>query len=328
MAALLATTVAAQSANDRYPFVRDGKLGFIDATGREVIPAQFQPIADMSHFNDGLAPVSGPEGAGYIDPSGRFVIGPQKEWGFPRQFEEGIAAVLIWAKSRGSLNTPALIDRDGRIVLSGARVRESAYFSEGLMPMQENGRWGFVDHSFQWIIPPQFAHASELSEGLAPVKMGSKEGFIDRQGKTIIPARYDEAWAFSNGVAVIRVNGLFGFVDRSGREIIPAQFDFATPFTEERAFVKTPGATYLWMINKEGRPITKPIYEWGGGCSQGLAAAQVDGTWGFIDHAGSWIIRPQFTYAKSFWRGLARVAWNDGHGYIDKKGRIVWRTIH
>jgi hypothetical protein len=36
---ILATaSVAAQSAGDRYPFVKDGKVGFIDSEGREVIP--------------------------------------------------------------------------------------------------------------------------------------------------------------------------------------------------------------------------------------------------------------------------------------------------
>src|SRR5688572_5015429 len=129
-------------------------------------PAQFFPIADMSHFNEGLAPVNGPEGGGYIDPSGRFVIGPTHEWGQPRQFSEGIAAVLIWAKTKKAYNTPAFIDRTGRIVLSGARVRESSYFSEGLMPMEVGGRWGFVDRSFQWVVPPQFAHAGSCLRDL------------------------------------------------------------------------------------------------------------------------------------------------------------------
>jgi hypothetical protein len=55
----LATAVTAQGSDDRYPFInKDGKLGFIDSTGREVIAAQFFP--DGSQFNDGLAPVNGP----------------------------------------------------------------------------------------------------------------------------------------------------------------------------------------------------------------------------------------------------------------------------
>lgn len=325
--AVLAAAISAQGSDDRYDFVdQHGKLGFIDATGRAVIAARFQPIADMSHFSDGLAPVNGPEGSGYIDPSGRFVIGPTKEWGQPRQFSEGIAAVLIWAKTRGSHNTPAFIDRTGRVVLSDSRVKESSYFSEGLMPMEEGGRWGFVDRSFRWVVPPQFAHAGELAEGLAPVKIGTKEGFVDRQGKTIIPPRYDDVWGFSNGAALVRLNGLFGYVDRTGREIIRTQFTDASFFREERAFVQTPTATHYMMINKSGDAITKPAFEAFVEFSEGFAAVQENGLWGFVDQRGSWIIRPTLLGAKGFWRGLANVVWKDGRGYIDKKGRTVFKT--
>jgi len=78
VAIVFAANLSAQAADERYSFVRDGKLGFIDASGKEVIPAQFQPIGDFAHFSEERAPVDGPDGSGYIDPSGRFVIGPQK----------------------------------------------------------------------------------------------------------------------------------------------------------------------------------------------------------------------------------------------------------
>lgn len=41
VAIVLAANLSAQAADDRYPFVRDGTLGFIDASGKDVIPAQF-----------------------------------------------------------------------------------------------------------------------------------------------------------------------------------------------------------------------------------------------------------------------------------------------
>ncbi len=54
---LAAVNAAPQSAEDRYPFVKDGKVGFIDYGGNEVIPAQFSSAGDTAHFSDGLAPV-------------------------------------------------------------------------------------------------------------------------------------------------------------------------------------------------------------------------------------------------------------------------------
>ena len=62
--------------------------GFIDKTGRNVIPPQF---LDVYQFSDGLAAVRTDSGWGFINTSGNFVIQPQLKsasW-----FREGLADV-------------------------------------------------------------------------------------------------------------------------------------------------------------------------------------------------------------------------------------------
>jgi hypothetical protein len=54
---LLSVVGVAQTVEDRYPINREGRVGFIDAQGNEVIAPQFSSVADMAHFRDGLAPV-------------------------------------------------------------------------------------------------------------------------------------------------------------------------------------------------------------------------------------------------------------------------------
>src|SRR5687768_11540475 len=90
---LTAVLSHAQSADDRYPFIRDGLLGYIDSQGNEVIPPRFGNASD-AQFNNGLASVFEPHrGFGYIDSSGNFVIGPTLDWGWGRPFHDGIAAI-------------------------------------------------------------------------------------------------------------------------------------------------------------------------------------------------------------------------------------------
>ena len=84
-----------QTNGDRYPIVKNGKVGFIDQGGNEVIAPQFFPIADMQHFREGLAPVVSPDGAGYIDESGRFVIGPTHAAFSPISVLDGGASRLV-----------------------------------------------------------------------------------------------------------------------------------------------------------------------------------------------------------------------------------------
>jgi hypothetical protein len=345
VAALLVTaaSVAAQSADDRYPFVKNGKVGFINSEGREVIPAQFSNAGDSAHFQEGLAPVAGAEGAGYIDPSGKFVIGPQSVWGSAQAFREGVASVLIWGKN-GALNTPALIDRSGKIIYARGEAA-AGVFSEGLMPLSVKGKWGFVDKSFQMVIPPQFDWAFAFSEGLASVQIGRKWGFVDKSGRVVIPPKYDLASQFRDGLARVRYDipdgtvmteegrqtarrHQYGFIDHEGNEVIPPQFAEATYFSEGYAMASPPNSKLLGIIDKTGNFVHEPEFESGSEFHEGLAAAGVNGKYGYIDTSGSWVIAPTLSHAGDFWHGLARVGWRGGaeYGYINKRGEAVWKN--
>jgi hypothetical protein len=336
-------SVAAQSADDRYPFVKNGKVGFIDFQGNEVIPAQFSSAGDMAHFSDGLAPVWGPEGGGYIDASGKFVLGPQKEWGSARPFREGVAGVLIWGKE-GARNRPAWIDRSGKI-LSLMEGAEGSYFSEGLMPQVKDGKWGYINKSFEFVIRPQFDWAESFSEGRAVVKIGTKWGFIDKSGEVVIEPKYDLAWQFSDGLARVRYDSpkgqvmtvegeqtdysyKYGFVDHQGNEVITPRFEEATYFSEGFALAALPNSNLLGIIGKDGNFVQAPEYEDGDQFQEGLAAVMVGGKWGHVDARGSWVIPPTHSHAEAFRHGLARVAWEGGrYGYVNKKGDTVWASV-
>ena len=338
----LTLVVSAQETNNRYPFVKGGKVGFIDSSGREVIPPRFSNAGDTSHFQDGLAPVfEAGKGSGYINPSGTFVIGPTMEWGWGRPFHDGIASVLIWGKN-GARNKPGFIDSTGKIVFSGGT--EGAYFSDGLMPMTRDGKWGFVDRSFKFVIEPQFDWAEPFFEGRAVVQLGRKWGYIDTNGKVAIPIKYDLVWHFQDGMGRVRIdtpNGTertlegaqtkyiyqYGFVDAKGNEVIPMQFDEATFFSDGYALASDPSSKLLGAINKQGTFVHVPEFEQGSPFHEGVAAVCVKLTCGYVDTTGRWVIAAAFTNAGDFRGGLARVSWKDNaYGYIDKSGKTVWKN--
>src|SRR5947209_5736016 len=72
------------------PRTSPGTWGYIDKTGKVVVPAQF---AEGLDFADGLAAVKIGENWGYIDQTGKAVISPQFAAG--RNFAGGMAAVKI-----------------------------------------------------------------------------------------------------------------------------------------------------------------------------------------------------------------------------------------
>jgi len=71
------------------PVKLNGKWGFIDATGAEVITPQFDAVSE--YFSEGLVAVCQSDRWGYIDLSGNVVIPQRYEFAGP--FSEGLAVV-------------------------------------------------------------------------------------------------------------------------------------------------------------------------------------------------------------------------------------------
>ena len=53
------------------------------------------------------------------------------------------------------------------------------------------------------VIAPQYEAAGLFDDGLAPVKQNGKWGYIDKTGKTVIPFQYDIAGLFNEGFALV-----------------------------------------------------------------------------------------------------------------------------
>ena len=56
-----------------------------------------------------------------------------------------------------------------------------------LLPVVQNGKWGFIDKTGKIVINPQFDEVDYFGfiEGLCGVKIGDKRGFIDKTGKYV-----------------------------------------------------------------------------------------------------------------------------------------------
>src|SRR6201988_765828 len=86
---------SAKSQEALYPFADKGKYGYINKTGKVIIPAQFE-FADK--FYEGLAVVKQGGKRGFIDPAGKMVIPAQYDSKVDGYFSEGVACVKKGAK--------------------------------------------------------------------------------------------------------------------------------------------------------------------------------------------------------------------------------------
>jgi hypothetical protein len=325
-----------------FPVVKDGKWGYMDAKGKVVIEPQYEAAYD---FSEGLACVIANNWRGYINRTGAMVIKPEFAWA--GKFTDGFAPV--YNEKSGFAGRPQFyrptsgrfccIDRTGKVqkrigcstagfregkaiggrgksfvCTDGTEVKTDAdqlcLFAEGLAPARKGMTWGYVDHSAQWVIEPQFHDVDDFSQGLAgvakadppPPEKGARWnwrrrckftwGFCDKSGKMVIDLRFEDVWPYSEDFASVRKGGKWGYIDKTGKMVIEPAYDYVWPFSE------------------------------------GMARVLVGEKQGYIDKTGKMVIEPRFRPGWEFSQGLARVGVKDGgeyrEGYIDKNGTYVW----
>lgn len=117
----------------------------------------------------------------------------------------------------------------------------------------------------------------------------------------------------------------FGFIDRSGKVVIEPQFEWVEDFSEGLALVSLNGTKEF--IDQTGRVVLVPKdFEVINGFTDGLARGNITNkssyTKGYIDRSGKLVIDTKASGACEFSEGLACVPSNKW-GFIDTSGRFV-----
>ena len=326
----------------------NGRWGFIDETGKYVIDAKFIMVKPFSEGlaavvireND-----NAPSTLGYIDQSGRIVIPPQFSGeGGERGFSEGLAAIKVY---KNNVEKWGYIDKSGKIVIE-PQFAAAGPFSEGraMVGIAEPSwsidyKWGFIDTEGRWIAKPQYKSVNEFSEGLAPVLLNNKVGFIDRQGHMAITPQFDPDGAsgcvingrvgasrFSEGLAAVQLKREvwgkeWGFIDRLGNWVIQPAFACAAPFSEGLALIgvrEDQGAWRYGYIDKKGAIVIKPQFSEASSFEGKLALVTIGLT-----------LEQALVKASEGGKSDAEVdkeleKFEQKYAYIDRTGKIVWQT--
>ncbi len=214
-----------------------GKLGYIDKTGKTVIPPQFLYARP---FSEGLAAVANDQFAfGYIDAHGKVVIPLVYQNVYPGNFSEGISLV----KASGEIT---FVDHKNnpQVILKTGFWFAGYDFHDGVAKIEENNIWsGFIDRSGNVVAEPHYRYATEFSEGLAAVvdKDGTA-GYIDASGEIVIHLPLGSVGCqFRGGLARILVDdpttkagkiqhhSEMAYIDKSGKFIVPPSVPTRTP---------------------------------------------------------------------------------------------------
>ncbi len=227
----------------------------------------------------------------------------------------------------------------GKSVNASYAPRNFTGFVDQIAPAPQDGKFGYIDKSGKFVIPPKFKLASSFSEGLAAVFVDGRWGYIDRAGVMVIMPRFQNAGAFSSGAARVSFPERSGYIDKTGKFINPEHATdngYSWDFSEGLApiGINQKGSLYSISYMDLGGKVVVPKgtsrnssqpgnYNF----SEGMAAVCYDNDCGFINHYGSMVIDAQFCNPDGFSEGVAFAARKRNKecesGYIDKTGKTV-----
>ena len=211
----------------------DGKSGYVDKTGKTVIPFQYD---EAYAFSEGLARVAIETGEkinggtsvskiGFIDTQGNVVI--PFEYTSGGNFSDG----MVWvgrhiADSYGYIISEfAQIDKTGKIIVPFGMGR-TVDFHEGLAAYDAKS---YIDKTGKIVQSKHYASTSGFHEGLAAVTIvpypNIQMGYVDKADNIIIPAQFKDARPFGDGLAAVsNQDGKWGMIDRTGKVIVPFEY--------------------------------------------------------------------------------------------------------
>ncbi len=311
----------------RFAIMQGNKIGYVNGRSKLIIPPRFDD--GVRFFKDGLTPAAMDGNWGYIDAAGQWKIAPQ--FFLAGEFHNGLAAVLTPSDQHRGIRKFGFIDELGKLSIPAIYTQANS-FSEGVAAIKINEAWGFIDPAGAWVIRPSFEDVHDFSQGLAAVKTQGHWGFVDRSGLFLIQPQFDDVKSFADGRAPAKRGLLWGYIDRLGKWVVEPKWRTVGVFSEGLAAVDG------GYINPKGEmAISSDKFGKLRDFSEGLAAVEVrsrkksmGSSWGYINHAGTFVIQPRFQLAWDFKGGLARISKdknNTQRGYIHKNGKLVWDPI-
>ncbi len=309
--------------------VTGGKWGVIDQQGKELIAPHY---AYIGSFHDGLAAFNEGGTWGAIQRYGSTKALRNGKWGFL-----DVQGRIVIPATYESVNEfdegVALVTKEGSTYLIDKVGHKLARPDSGILKRVgvpalttfcQAPAWGFIDTAGRMVIAAAYGNARPFQNGLAAVSQSTP---CDRQ-TDLSAGTASNSLIRNSGVHNVRVNEgeeQWGYIDASGTLVIPYQFTRCVDFSDGLAAVFKEGS---WgFINKKGEWVISPRYDDDTQChyrfKDGLALVSIQGKWGFVDHAGKQVIPLVYTLADEFEEGLAAVRIGDSWGFIDRQGQMV-----
>lgn len=305
--------------NGLYKVKRDGKYGYINIQGNEIISPKYDSLTGFNEFN--FAETFNEGKFGIVNSKGHEVLQticdsisgfeyyqniPTKiaffsingRWGVLDNY--GISKILVGIHYADKSKYPNIFKyKDNK---NSIRYVDSTEFSEYLINSRSSESFNYYSYSKEEInqffetktkvsdndiATEENIHFVEVVNNYAATTKNDKWGYKDLIGREICPFIYAEASSFSEGFGAVKFDDKWGFINTTGKEVIPIIYDDVDNFRE------------------------------------GLAKVELNYKCGFIDTKGTEVIPLVYTFAANFKNGKAKVTKDGKTFYINTKGECV-----
>ncbi len=280
----------------------NGKMGYIDNTGRMVLAAKWERATPFTQ--EGAGYVTNINGCWKMDRAGR-----KSRYLVIQSVQRDPRSLPTKPDSQGMsmMREPRAfrwVMADGHEAFPG-RWDEAINFKDDDPAAVQNGdKWGFINRkgepvtSFEWDQTTGFD-----GSGRACVAVNHKWGVINRKGELVVPLYFDYLAGFDGqGLCAARLESGCGYINRDGRIAIPLRYVQADPFDRfDMARVRMRDDNdnfHFGWIDRTGKQLIPCIYR----------ETTPEWAWCFTDHE------------------LLTVSDEKGYGLINRQGRVIIPT--
>lgn len=205
---------------------KNGLWGFIDISGKEVIPfihsnLTYSGYSGQKNSLVELIKMEKDKRFGYYDKTGKLVV-PFK-YSDAGEFNEGMACVQI-PETKKAL----FIDTQGNPVIEGdfSFINNKITFQNGqcLVRSNKDNKFGMINKKGGFLIPAKYDLLGDkiiknrllFAEACDSCPNQYKFGFLNQKGEVVIPAQFELAGDFDDGKAMAQKNGNLFYIDVNG----------------------------------------------------------------------------------------------------------------
>ena len=193
----------------------DGKWGFIDKSGSEVIKPKFDAI--VAPFNEGYAIVAdrkeGENEFSIIDKGGEVVLALKDKYTRVAWISNDLIAVYDdgWG----------YIDMEGeKVIKPDEDITYITPFKNGYASFEEENEWGLFDLEGNKVLKAKYSTPLYVMGDIIAFEDDGEWGFMDIEGKEIIEPDFDQvAYSFMCGNAIVKDGKHYTIIDENGEEV-------------------------------------------------------------------------------------------------------------